>query len=255
MDYIHVKNLGKYQPGYTDRRHIWAKIYYETFLDEVVQGLCEIDRYRFWSLIIFEVYTQKPVPLTDTNLKIMGWNKAKRRIPLSLQMLHTLVEVRNVESKPTVTQSRVEESRVEENKYGANFLIFWKKYPTRWIPESDKHVKIGKDLAWQQWRKIDDETHQHILTIISQMKSGKAVPDPWRWLRDKKFNDYDPPEPPNPKIEVERKEQQRQKERKEFGKHYRSKTTEELKKDLKSYGCYLHRWLIAEIITEKEGKK
>ncbi len=255
MDYIHVKNLDKYQPGYTDRRHIWAKIYYETFLDEAVQGLCEIDRYRFWSLIIFEVYTQKPVPLTDTNLKIMGWNKVKRRIPLSLQMLHTLVEVRNVESKPTVTQSRVEESRVEKSKYSANFLIFWNKYPTRWIPKSDQHVKIGKDLAWQQWRKIGDDTHRYILGIIPQMKSGKGVPDPWRWLRDKKWKDYDPPEQPDPKDQAEQKERQKQKIRDEKGKYYRSKTDEELKIDLESYGCFLDRWLIKEILAEREGKK
>lgn len=131
MDYIHVKNLGKYQPGYTDRKHIWAKIYYETFLDEAVQGLCEIDRYRFWSLIVFEVYTQKPIPLTDTNLKIMGWNRKKRHISLSLQMLHTLIEVRNIESSPPlrrVEESRGEESRGEENRVDKNTTVVFAKW-------------------------------------------------------------------------------------------------------------------------------
>jgi len=114
---VHVKNLDKYQPGYTDRKHIWAKIYFEIFLDPAVQKLDEINRHRFYTLIVFEVYLQgKPLVLTPSNLNLMGWNTKKRSISLTLQMLHTLVIVRNGESELYVTQSRVEESRVEENR-------------------------------------------------------------------------------------------------------------------------------------------
>ena len=155
MQYVHVRNLAKYQPGYTDRKHIWAKIYYEIFLDEEVQGLDEIDRYRFWSLIVFEVYTQKPIALTDTNLKILGWETKKRRISLTLQMLHTLVEVRNIQSKATVTQIRVEESRGEENRIDNNTILF-----DKW--NSFKNVK-----KWKSHSKLSHEIQQ---AITEQLK-------------------------------------------------------------------------------------
>lgn len=116
MQYIHVKNIDKYQPGYTDRKHIWAKIYWEIFIDPHYQTLNETDRHRFIGLIVFEVYTQKPVPLTPVNMALMGWNIKKRPISLTLQMLHTFVITRN----ESVTQSRVEESRVEESRVEEN---------------------------------------------------------------------------------------------------------------------------------------
>lgn len=195
MNYIHVKNLEKYQPGYTDRKHIWAKIYYEIFLDEAVQGLGEIDRYRFWSLIVFEVYTQKPIPLTDTNLKILGWNGRKRHISLSLQMLHTLIEVRNEQNKLSVTQSRGEESRVEEKKkrqpinYSEEFELFWKKFKGRWKPETDEYVKVGKYDAFQEWQKLTVDEQRRAWTAADRVK-GEYVPDACRWLKRKLFDDF-----------------------------------------------------------------
>lgn len=142
-----------------------------------------------------------------------------------------------------------------KGKYTEDFETFWKKYPTRWIPESDKHVKVGKHLAWEQWEKISEETHRHILGIISQMKAGRAVPDPWRWLRDKKFLDFVTEQPrPDKKAIAEQEERRKQKIRDGYGKYYREIDTEELKVCLKSYGCTLERFLIKEILTERAKK-
>jgi len=114
---VQVANLEKYQPGYKDRKHRWAKIYFESFLDPAIQSLAEIDRYRFWSLIVLETFLEgKSLFLTDENIKLMGWNAQKRRIPLTLQMLHTLKLICYSESELYDTQSRVEESRVEESR-------------------------------------------------------------------------------------------------------------------------------------------
>ena len=136
MDYIHIKNLEKYNPGYTDRKHIWAKIYWEIFLDESFQALNEIDRYRLISLIVFEVYTSKPVALTPTNLTLLGWDSKKRSISLTLQMLHTFLsdtEECNVEES-RVEESRVEESRGEYSQFEKLTLTSWNslcsQYPT-----------------------------------------------------------------------------------------------------------------------------
>ncbi len=122
METVHVINLEKYQPGYTDRHHRWAKVYYDILLDPDFQSLDEIDRYRYISLILYETFLMgKPLVLTSTNLALLGWDKKKKRIPLSLQMLHTFVESVTDDSKErNVEKSRVEyikKSRVEKSKY------------------------------------------------------------------------------------------------------------------------------------------
>jgi len=146
MIYVHVKKLEKYQPGYTDRRHRWAKIYFDSFLDEAIQVLDEINRYRFWSLIVLEVFLEgKPLALTAQNLKLMGWNSKKRHISLTLQMLHTLVEVRNDESESSVTQSRVEKSRVEESRVEKERVIFdcWNSF------KGKRNWKSHRELSYE----------------------------------------------------------------------------------------------------------
>lgn len=189
MIYVHVKNLGKYQPGYTDRKHIWAKIYFDTFLDPAVQELNEIDRYRFWSLIIFEVYLEgKPLALTEQNLKLMGWNAKKRHISLTLQMLHTLVEVRNNEPETSVPQSRVEKSRVEK-KYTLEFEEFWKKWKGRWNKEKDVYIKVRKRQAFGEWEKLSIEEQRKAWRAADKV-SGEYTPDANRWLRESMFDDY-----------------------------------------------------------------
>jgi len=91
MQYVHIKNIKRYNPGYTDRKHLWSKIYWDIFLDENFQTLSEIARYRLISLIVFEVYYQKPVPLTDMHIRLLGWDVKKLSIQLTLQMLHTFL--------------------------------------------------------------------------------------------------------------------------------------------------------------------
>ena len=113
MQYIHIKNLERFNPGYTDRKHIWAKIYWDIFLDENFQALCEVDRYRLISLIVAEVYRGKPIPLTTANLVLMGWDTKKRSISLTLQMLHNSIDV--------VTEDR--ESGLPEESPGCIYFL------------------------------------------------------------------------------------------------------------------------------------
>lgn len=148
MDYIHIKNIEEYNPGYKDRSHIWSKIYWKIFIDEDYQALSEIDRHRLIGLIVFETYNQKPVALTSVNLALMGWNIKKQPISLTLQMLHKFIEMRN----ENVTQSRVEKSRVEKKREeGFSFDEVYLKYPNR-VGKKDalKHfeatVKTEKDF-------------------------------------------------------------------------------------------------------------
>ena len=158
MIYVHIKNIDKYNPGYTDRKHIWAKIYYDIFIDEKYQYLDEIDRHRLISLIVFETYQQKSIPLTPTNLALMGWNIKKRSIPLTLKMLHTFIDVRN----ENVTQNRVEKNRIEKNICSFPFDKIWEKYPRRvGKKKAETYFKTSVKTD-QDWKDIDTALNNYL---------------------------------------------------------------------------------------------
>ncbi len=93
-------------------------------------------------------------------------------------------------------------------EYSDLFLEFWAKYPERWIPESDKHVKIGKHKAWKQWCGINNQTQKLIMIILPIYKkeiSSSIIPDAWRWLRDRKWDDYETKQPQGPKAKPQQK--------------------------------------------------
>ena len=88
-------------------------------------------------------------------------------------------------------------SKSKGKDYSTDFETFWNKYPERWIPESDKHVKIGKHKAWEEWVNIDEQAQKLIIAILPVYRrkiSSKIIPDAWRWLRDRKWDDYSPPQ-------------------------------------------------------------
>ncbi|MCP4566851.1 MAG: hypothetical protein GY841_04630, partial [FCB group bacterium] len=113
MQYLSVKNLEKYQPGYKDRTLIWCKVYFKMInADPDFEMLCEIDKWRFIAFAMLEIQTKKPVPLDSEYLRRKGFDLKKRPISLTIQMLHNSVEVRN----ENVTQIRIEKSRVDKNR-------------------------------------------------------------------------------------------------------------------------------------------
>ena len=116
MQYIHIKDLAEYQPGYTDRTHIWAKIHYRLYGKTWFQELCEIDRGRYISLIVREVFHQEPTAMTTANVSFMGWDTKKRSIFLTLQMLHTKIDCVGKGEKVCATEERRVEEKREEKK-------------------------------------------------------------------------------------------------------------------------------------------
>lgn len=216
MQYINIKNLEKYLPGYTDRTFAWLKLYFrdttdpETkvkrigiFNDTTLMELDEIDRYRFFSLACMQGFLGKPVPLDARNMTWMGWNLKKRSKDKTIQMLHSFIEVSGEDVTQIKSRIRVEKNKSRE-EYSQEFLLFWKEYPIRWVKTSDTKVKVGKHLAWEQWQKIDIETRKQILKIVPVFAAkidSPSVPDAWRWLRDKKYLDYaaEPAPAPKPK--------------------------------------------------------
>lgn len=115
MQYLHVKNLEKYHPGYKDRSLSWCKAHFKMLnADPEFEMLPEIDRWRFMAFIMLELQIKRSIPLDPIYLTRKGFNLKNRPISLTLQMLHTLVEVRN----ESVTQIRAEKSREEKSKKG-----------------------------------------------------------------------------------------------------------------------------------------
>lgn len=96
MQYIHVKNLEKYHPGYQDRNLIWCKIYFSMINgDAEFQLLHELDQWRFVKFIMLELQNKKPIPLDEEWLKSKGIFPKNRPINMTVNMLHNFVEVCN----------------------------------------------------------------------------------------------------------------------------------------------------------------
>lgn len=122
MQYVHVKNLAKFHPGYKDRTLNWAKI--NTCIasgDPDMEMIThEIDRWRFICFVLLELQAKKPIPIDEGYLARKGFDLKKRPIYNTLQVLHNLLEIvtdETGERNGTFNQAlpRVEESRVDKS--------------------------------------------------------------------------------------------------------------------------------------------
>ncbi len=132
MDYIYVKNLEKYHPGYKDRTLVWCKVYFTMMNgDPKFEMLEEIDQWRFVKLIMLQLQVKNGVPLDDTYLIRKGFDTRKRPISLTLKMLHEFIEIRN----ESVTENRVykeyKEEEYKEEKEVFDFEKIWLLYPPK----------------------------------------------------------------------------------------------------------------------------
>ena len=162
MEYLHVKNLEKYQPGYTDRTLIWAKIYLQMLDDEAFELLCEIDRYRFLSLILYELRIKRPVPMLKKHQLAMGWNVKKRAIPLTIQMLHTFTDCVTEPLQAFEKPCTVDKNRIEQNREDKIRKDKTREEPVILPPE----LKTPEfESAWDAW-----------LLFLKERGRGKAIP-------------------------------------------------------------------------------
>jgi hypothetical protein len=108
MEYVHIRSLEKYHPGYRDRELRWAKLFFTMAQGdpdfELVKN--EIDKWRFAAMICLELEAKKPLPNTDDY-----WRKKfdikKRPMSLTLQMLHSFLEVvTQLSEMPAIDKSK-----------------------------------------------------------------------------------------------------------------------------------------------------
>jgi len=208
MDFIHVRNLEKYHPGYKDRILLWAKIHIK-----MIQGDpdCEMitdetDWARLVKFILLELNAQKPIPLDPVYLHRKGFNLKKRPISLTIKMLHSFIDIvsnTDTECIQDVTQNRVDKNRIDI--YSALFEELWFKYPNKLgkknaLRHFNASVKADKDIKdikkaldnylahlqantwkkpqnastwfnnWHDWIKIEDQVSELDKTIEEERK-------------------------------------------------------------------------------------
>lgn len=116
MEYIHIKNIGKYHPGYKDRILQWGKIYINMADGDPDTELIEneIDWARLIKMILLELRAQKPLPNIEAYWTKKGFNLKKRPMSLTLQMLHNFVVVVTENSK-LCTIDNIKKSNIKKS--------------------------------------------------------------------------------------------------------------------------------------------
>ncbi len=174
MNYIHVKNLEKYNPGYTDREAIWAKLYFSILDDYEFGSLCEIDKWRFICLILIETKTKKPVPVDNLYLERFGFSDLKKRpISLTLDMLHNFLETVTQDLKECNVEKRREEKNREE--YSESVIC---SIQTKWndFCAINKSTSCVKELTKTREAKLKSRLKNHLFNIDEIISSLNEQP-------------------------------------------------------------------------------
>ena len=164
MNYIHIKNLEKYNPGYTDRSLIWCKIYFSMINSSYeFENIDDVDKWRLIALIMLELQIKKPIPNDDRWLQ-RKISTNKRPISLTLKMLHNFIEYVTEDSETcndSVTQSRVDKSRVEKSNSGAvkTIISYLNHKAKKKFSHTNKEALKLINGRLNEGRTIDDFEH------------------------------------------------------------------------------------------------
>ena len=115
MKYMHIRNLEKYQPGYKDREHIWAKIYHRMLIDPDTKLLSEASFARFVKLIVMETFLKKPIPLDEKYLSSLQFDFGVESLKVTLDNLSQFIEIIDVTENESSVYHREEKSRKEKS--------------------------------------------------------------------------------------------------------------------------------------------
>lgn len=136
MEYVHIKNLEKYHPGYKDRALIWCKAYFKMInADPEFEMLQEIDKWRYMAFIMLELQTQKPIPLDGEYLKRKGFDLKKRPISKTINMLRKFISTVTEDSKSCVIDKEEEYSLYKEEED----IVDYKNIQNQWNDFAKKH--------------------------------------------------------------------------------------------------------------------
>lgn len=147
MEYIHVRNLEKFHPGYKDRTLQWAKIYINMADGDPDTELIdnEIDWARLIKIILLELRAQKPLPNIDSYWNKKGFDIKKRPMSLTLKMLHNFLTINTQENLERENPLRREEKEKEEDKEKSRLYVDFEKSTLQdWNSFCDKFPVLSK---------------------------------------------------------------------------------------------------------------
>lgn len=166
MEYVHIKNLEKYHPGYKDRKLQWAKLYFSIVTGDTEFEMIEneIDKWRFVAMLCLELNAQKPIPNDDRYWR-KYFNIKKRPMSLTLKMLHNFIDIVtevyipsnktcNVDKEEDKDKEKEEEIYKEEEKIP--FTDFEKSVLQTWNSFCQKHPILAsiKEISEKRRQKL-----------------------------------------------------------------------------------------------------
>jgi hypothetical protein len=159
MEYIHVRNLEKYHPGYKDRTLQWGKIFINMASGDPDTELIsdEIDWCRFVKIILLELRAQKPLPNVDTYWLRKGFDLKTRPMSLTIQMLQNFLDIvteplRREEKIKSKIKNRVDKEEDKSKRFvflsDPSFVAIFESYLNNRKRKATEHAKelILKDL-------------------------------------------------------------------------------------------------------------
>lgn len=207
MQYLTVRNLEKYHPGYKDRTLQWAKIFFK-----LVQGdpefelvVNETDKWRYITFIILQLHIQKPIPLDPVYLTRKGFDLKKRNIDATIQALHNFVDtvtkplrIRNVDKEEDKEEDKEKEGVTDLSVPGfksqdliSKFERIWLRYPRReGKAQAFKHFKatVKTEENWLSIKVALENYKDHLQkekTDVKFIKQGSTWFNQWGdWQTD-----------------------------------------------------------------------
>ena len=206
MEYIHIRNLEKYHPGYTDRPLQYAKIFINVAEGdpdcEIITD--EIDWGRFIRLILLELRAKKPLPNLDEYWIKKGFNIKKRPMSKTLITLRAFIEVRYDVSENHDTQSRVESivrvesiDRVEYMAFENAIVLSWNNFVSK-KPILSKIEKVSNERRIHLKKRYTSKHYQDNIGLaieaiakypflLGENKSGWKISFDWIISNDNNY--------------------------------------------------------------------
>jgi hypothetical protein len=159
MNYIHVRSLEKYHPGYKDRTLQWAKIHFKMVQGdpdcELIEN--EIDWGRLIKIILLELQAQRPLPNTDAYWSKKGFDISNRPMSLTIVTLHNfLCCVNESTQEKKLLYVEEEKEKEKEKEEESPYLFFETNLLKEWELLCDKHPSLSriKEISSKRRSKI-----------------------------------------------------------------------------------------------------
>ena len=190
MEYVHVRNLEKFHPGYKDRNLTWGKIFINMAQgDPDVEELCEIDFSRLIKLILLELRAQKPLPNSVAFWQHKGFDINFRPMSLTLQMLQKFVVVvsNNSEEASRREEKRREDKIRKETEKPSPYWAAFSKETQDLLKTVFKNFNVYQLLGrLKKESKGSVELPEEVVVLVCErfLKNKEQIRATWPWFKE-----------------------------------------------------------------------